>query len=167
MRKSNFGLKILNGLELSTGNVVLDDGAVYSLRLVNYDEDLRCDAIVRIDGEFIGRFRIEPFSAINVKRPVKDDKSFIFRKIYSMDNLGFIDKNKKDLLGYIDVEFIPEDKSKLMVLNKHEFNIELERGYTDFGESSGQIFKPTERMQLKYEKSINLRARLVGVDSER
>jgi len=162
MRKSEFGLKILNGIELPSGLVVMEDDATYSLRLINYHDALKCDAVVKIDGELIGRYRIEPFSIIQIKRPAKEDKSFIFRKINDIDSLKFIDKRKKESLGFVEVEFIPE-KLVIPCLSLDLFKC----GYTDYGKESGQKFVPAESIDPDESKSIIIKARLVSVDSSR
>lgn len=168
MRKSDFGLKIIGGLELSSGLVVLSDGQNYSLRLINYNEELRCDAVIKIDGQSVGRFRVEAFSSITIKRSTEMDKSFVFKTLSDLDRLKFINKNKKDLLGLVEVQFIPEESHLIhddLVTLKCEFKF-LD-GVTDYGTQSGQTFKEVEQIQLDYNNSVIVSAKLVSENTDR
>jgi hypothetical protein len=49
----------------------------YKVKMIN-NMDLRTNAVLRIDGEVMGKWRIGPYSEILVERPSHNDRKFIF-----------------------------------------------------------------------------------------
>jgi hypothetical protein len=57
----------------------LPNFSTYQIKLIN-NKGSRCDAIVSIDGENIGTWRIPSFSAITIQRPANINRKFVFVK---------------------------------------------------------------------------------------
>lgn len=165
MRKENFGLKIIGGQELPSGLVIMEHKQVYSLRLSNFNETLKCDATIHIDGKNIGRFRIEPFSIINIKRPIKDDGMFTFYR-YGTDEANSIGLMGKNTEGEIRVEFIPELNVKPPAILEYDF-LPFRSGGTGISGVSGQKFINAEHIDVDESKSVTIVARLVCADTPR
>lgn len=82
----------------------------YKLKLIN-NRPTRCDAVVSIDGEDIGTWRVNAYSSIMIERPANVNRRFIFvkefyKKSHDIDgvDVGRIDPNN----GVITVVFKPE-----------------------------------------------------------
>ena len=168
MRKENFGLKVIGGQELPSGLVIMEHKQVYSLRLSNFNETLKCDAIIHVDGKDVGRFRIEPFSIINIKRPVKDDGMFTFYR-HGTDEANSVGLVGKDSEGEIRVEFLPElnvESPAIQFIESRPLSPFCSGG-TGISGVSGQKFINAERIDVDVSKAVTIVARLVCADTPR
>jgi hypothetical protein len=79
----------------------------YKLRLTN-NRNARCDAIVSIDGEKVGTWRVNSNSSISISRPAKVDRKFTLAKenSYQANSAGIFSGSYSN--GLIKVEFKPE-----------------------------------------------------------
>lgn len=91
------------------GYVIMKHGDKYKLKLSN-QSSLRCNAEVRIDGNFMGSFRINGYGNIVIERPAQDemDKKFTFYLSDSTEGKasGLFEGNDKS--GLIEVIFEQE-----------------------------------------------------------
>lgn len=85
----------------------LAHGSEYSLSLSNNRSE-RCDAHVVIDGDKVGVWRINPYSSINIERPVDVKRKFIFLAEDSAeaDDAGIPRGRSQN--GLVKVTFKPE-----------------------------------------------------------
>lgn len=115
MRKGVFGLKVINGDELDNGLVLIKHMQQYKLRLTNFHTELSCDASLEIDGKFVGRFRIKPYSSILIDRPTNDRGIFTFFKKDSFEakSAGLTGQSNE---GVISVTFYQEIPDKTYVI---------------------------------------------------
>lgn len=105
MYKDGFSVRVPQAQE-SDQYVHLRHGDEYSLRLRNQN-GRRCDAVVKIDGETVGTWRIGRNSSIEIERPANSDRKFTFYKLGSSEGDAAQLKNN-DGLGLISVTFKPE-----------------------------------------------------------
>lgn len=115
MRKGVFGLKVINGDELDNGLVLIKHMQQYKLRLTNFHTELSCDASLEIDGKFVGRFRVKPYSSILIDRPTNDRGIFTFYKKESFE-AGSARLTGQHNDGIICVTFYQEIPDKTYVL---------------------------------------------------
>jgi hypothetical protein len=80
MKTSDFSVTIPEGIENVGGYIQMTHGQQYTVLLSN-DSVRRCDAEVKIDGNFVGLWRIEPGSLIRLERPVHDTGRFTFFRV--------------------------------------------------------------------------------------
>jgi hypothetical protein len=79
----------------------------YKIRMFN-DHNNRVNAEVKIDGEEVGTWRIEPRTFITISRPADNKRKFVFVAEGSREgNMGGVKKGR-GANGLIEVKFIPE-----------------------------------------------------------
>jgi hypothetical protein len=105
MYSNLFSLQIPEGNEVRDQYVEMRHGQTYSLSMRN-DRSVPCDAVVNIDGQSVGTWRINAHSSIRIERPADKARLFTFYKLGSSEShqAGLSDD---DSLGLVSVEFIP------------------------------------------------------------
>lgn len=95
------------------GNIyfTLKNNTKYLIELTN-KRSTRAQANVKIDGNLIGRFIIDPYNNIYIKRPVAEDRALIFvaENSHEGEIAGVISKRYEN--GIIEVEFLPEKEKE-------------------------------------------------------
>jgi hypothetical protein len=82
----------------------------YKVKMTN-NTDLRANAILRIDGEIMGKWRLNAYSDIIVERPTHNNRKFIFVREDSWEGgMGGIKKGD-NMNGVVEVTFIPETRT--------------------------------------------------------
>lgn len=170
MRKGDYGVKVLSGIELASGLVVMKHNNIYSLRISNYNEKLCCNVDITIDGKEIGKFRVDAFSTINIKRPVHEDGQFTFYRHGSAE-ANLIGLNGKDVEGEIKVVFYPEIRIEDRVSSLKNSELILEDSFFSGGTGltgrSGQQFQDAASIHEDITNAITIKARLVCEDTPR
>ena len=80
----------------------------YNIGILNNSEG-DCLAIIYVDGEFCGKFRIDKKSSFQLERPIDKNQSFVF--VSKNSELGNLTGLSNTNLGEILVHIIPEDKA--------------------------------------------------------
>lgn len=79
----------------------------YAVRMIN-NSDLRVNALLKIDGEVMGRWRINKYSDILIERPAHQNRKFTFVRESSWQaDMGGVNKGS-DKNGLVEVTFTPE-----------------------------------------------------------
>ena len=93
---------------------LIPDRSQYKLKLTN-NRETRCDAEIFIDGESVGKWRINPYSTITIERPANINRKFMFmteKKGYPLNKKYFSIEKKlfhsDYCFGLITVVFKPE-----------------------------------------------------------
>ena len=82
----------------------------YKVIMTN-NTDLRANAILRIDGEIMGKWRLNAYSDIIIERPTHNNRKFTFVQEDSWEGkMGGI-KQGDNMNGIVEVTFIPEERS--------------------------------------------------------
>jgi hypothetical protein len=68
MYSNQFSVNIPQGKETSDGYVSMHHDTQYSIRMKN-DRSVPCDAVVTVDGNHIGAWRINSYQSIEIDRP--------------------------------------------------------------------------------------------------
>lgn len=136
VKLNNFSVSIksnyVNEFSKNGSNYVgLEHESVYSIILSN-SRNSECDASISIDGEKVGVFRVSPFSNIEIKRPSKVDKKFVFvnEKSSEAKDAGMSVGNSKN--GLVSVVFTP---AKIHYLSVSSFD-DCDDCADDFGSYS-------------------------------
>lgn len=177
--KKRFDVEIIksNGEAASPFNrhgyayIPLENREKYKIRLLNNGET-RCDAIVKLEGEVIGIWRIPPYSEITIERPAYKDKAFIFigENTPEARRAGVIPGSETN--GLVEVEFKPEIhiayvSKPTMITYSREMSPLFSRssfgsGSTVLGEKTGQSFGSTSPITMyDYENIQTIIIRLV------
>ena len=109
MKISGFMLEIPEGRELTSGHVEMKHGQTYRIRLGNFIT-ARCDAVLSIDGEPVGRWRLESGQCSTIERPSTSNGRFTFLVLDSVRGQGL---KRNTETGLIVAEFYPEDPEPL------------------------------------------------------
>lgn len=89
--------------------IALKNGSSYKVQLRN-DRSTRCDALLSIDGEVMGKWRIPAYGKITLERPTKKNKKFTFVEEGTIDAvMGGIESGGQSN-GLVTVTFFPETK---------------------------------------------------------
>jgi hypothetical protein len=138
---NQFSLNIPEGKENADGYVSLHNGQCYKIRMRN-DRSVECDAIVKVDGQNVGTWRINPRSAIEIDRPADKARLFTFYILGTVESeAAMLDLVHKDELGLISVEFKPAKKIEPTVTFRHDCNITQNSSAKSFGVSFGEPAK--------------------------
>jgi hypothetical protein len=153
--------------------VLLKNNTPYKIKLIN-NENSRCDAIMKIDGNYIGTYRLHPNSSNIIERPSKFSRSFMFVKF----NNTFNELNKNNNpIGLLEITFNPEKQvgfRSVKSSNIDEDNMDIETpsiinqnglidksyqyGYTVFDKISSQKFKTVPLItEVDYSKVTDLK----------
>lgn len=101
----------------------LASGTEYKIGLINHDAKRRANAVVRVDGKLVGKFRIERNSQIVVERPAAESKArkLTFHAVNSVKGAaGRLNEVAAKDLGFVVVEFYAEDLSARRYLETDE-----------------------------------------------
>lgn len=105
MYSNLFSVRIPEGKEVSDQYVEMVHGTTYSIIMRN-DRHVDCDAVVTIDGQHVGTWRINSNSNIRIERPADKPRLFTFYKLGSSESSQAGIAND-DSLGLVSVEFKP------------------------------------------------------------
>lgn len=151
--------------------VLLKNNTSYKIKLIN-NENTRCDVIIKIDGNYIGTYRLHPNSNNIIERPSKFSRSFMFVRF---NNLSSTSSNNNPV-GLLEVTFNPEKQVGFRPIIKNNIdednNMDIEiptvttqnglinksyqYGYTVFDKKSAQSFKTVPLItEIDYEKVTN------------
>lgn len=108
MRIGSFSVQVPQGIEVGDGYVWMQHNTRYTIKMGNHGRR-RVDAEVKVDGKFMGLFRIDPGAYLDLDRPEHDKSCFTFLKRDSQEggDAGLHNVTKNDL-GLIVVTFKPE-----------------------------------------------------------
>lgn len=108
MYLNDFSVRIPEGVERTSGYVEMTHGSHYTINLRN-NNDVRCDAVVSVDGKHVGTFRIDAHGSMTLERPSNDTGRFTFyRRGTKRFREAELDQISRSDLGCISVEFRPE-----------------------------------------------------------
>jgi hypothetical protein len=87
--------------------VEMQDGANYGV-IIHNKHNTRCYATIKIDGNVMGRWLLNPNQRAVIERPVDIDKKFAFYKVSSEGGqaAGLLKHDSNN--GLVEVEFVPE-----------------------------------------------------------
>lgn len=163
MRKGDYGLKVLSCDELDNGIVLVKHMQQYKLRLTNFNPKLNCDASVEIDGKFVGRFRIKPYSSITIERPTNDTGKFTFYRHGTREaNLAGLIEDAAE--GNITVTFYKESREEPIFLYKITDDIS---GGTGLSGVSSDRYEDAEKINIRPHSEVVIRTRLICHDEPR
>lgn len=112
MYAKQYSVHIPQGTETSEGYVSMIHNTQYAIRMKN-DRNVPCDAVVTVDGNHIGTWRIQAFSTVEIDRPADKPRRLTFYRLDSVEaQQAQLQKNND--LGLVSVEFKP---SKQFVIN--------------------------------------------------
>ena len=163
-------------------------GAKYRVRMENNGGN-RVNATLKIDGEEMGRWRIEPWSSIYVSRPEHSERGFVFVKEGSWEGeMGGVVKGNF-VNGLVEVVFVPEkvvgdydgvgsrgrgrgrgrsnqyfaysNKGNGTFGAQSRMDDAMSSGATVLGEKSGQIFGIADDIDEDLSRSVVKRIRMV------
>lgn len=77
MQLANFGLVIPEGRELHSQHVIMQHGQQYRIQVSNLSSR-RCDAVVSLDGDEIGTYRLSAGQVWAIEHPSDSQKCFTF-----------------------------------------------------------------------------------------
>ena len=97
--------KKVKGAQGST-YIAMPNKSEYSLKLTN-ERETECDVVVNIDGEFVGKWRINAGQTIEVERPTNVAKKFTFFEETSKEAKSAGVAIEKEENGLVDVVFYP------------------------------------------------------------
>ena len=123
------------------------DGKFYVLQLSNGNPH-RCDASVSIDGEVIGRWRLEARQDITIERPADVQRRFKFvsESGREAERAGVTMGSRQN--GLIKVVFVPEMTSPLPSIYEEDDDDEMELDY-----ASGPSLSKTRRSRSSFAAS--------------
>jgi len=130
MQLEQFELGIVGNYEETHGGYVLmAHGTKYAIFLRN-SNSLRAEAEVSIDGEFVGTWRLNPYTPMKIERPPSSKKQFTFFAEKSKEaRQAQLESVSPQDLGVVSVKFIPE-KRPSPVFTKGENSIPVSMGIT-------------------------------------
>lgn len=159
----------------------LNSGERYSIKLSN-NGNTRCDAIVFLEGEHVGTWRVEAHSSIIIRRPQYTDKEFVF--LAEKSRLAYQSGVKQGDInnGLVEVKFNPEVEmmrpvavssmrpmmasARYMEHAPMESSSYAERyssGSTVLGERTGQQFSSTDPItNVDYSRRRTITFRIVA-----
>lgn len=174
---NSFSLRIVGGQERGGGYVDMRHGQKYSLQMRN-DNRERCDARVEIDGQYVGTWRINAHSSVNIDRPAHDTGQFTFYRLGSEEsNLVQLNGASPDL-GLVKVTFTPERRvepvsyTSYTLTGARSFGVkDVTRGAGGTGLSGQSSQHSTQAQEIRHDYSrqtvIQLRLVCVDVDGPR
>lgn len=112
---NNFGISIVCEDGSSSERIVKDGSSYYALKndeeykiRLHNDRCTKCDADVTVDGEHIGKWRIDPYTRITIERPSNIERKFVLVRECTdrAKKAGVVSGRNKN--GLISVTFTPE-----------------------------------------------------------
>ena len=108
MQVGDFQLLIDPGIESSSGHVQMKHGQQYLIVLRNRGF-VRCDAVVKVDGQHVGTIRVDSHRIVRLSCPVHDNGCFTFYEAGTDEARDARLHNiSRDNLGLVQVIFKPE-----------------------------------------------------------
>lgn len=128
MRQGSFSVQVPQGQEVGGGYVRMQHATRYSIKIGNHGTR-RADAEVKIDGKFMGLFRINAGCYVDLDRPAHDKSCFTFFKSSSEEagDAGVASVGREDR-GLVVVTFKPEKTVHSLLRSSTP---------TEFGDDSG------------------------------
>lgn len=125
----NYRVQIPQAIHGSDGSVLLKHKQVYSILLYN-SSGLRADAEIKLDGNSIGKFRVNAQSSIEVRRPEEDDGKLTFYKVGSAQGGKALLIEGDDKLGRLEVTFWSEkeERNEVVALQASPLRCDEESG---------------------------------------
>lgn len=163
MRKGDYGLKVLTCDELDNGLVLVKHLQQYKLRLSNFNPKLNCDASVEIDGKFVGRFRIKPYSSITIERPSNDTGKFTFYR-HGTREAKMAGLVGEPIEGNITVTFYQEFREAPMRLYRVKDDVS---GGTGLSGVSDDRYEEAEKIPIRPDSEVVIKTRLICHDEPR
>lgn len=171
MRKGDFGLKVLACDELDNGLVLVKHMQQYKLRLSNFNATLSCDASVEIDGRFVGRFRIKPYSSISIERPTNDTGKFTFYR-HGTSEAKIAGLVGREIEGIISVTYHQEKPEEVIFLfiehelRRNESGDEMSGG-TGLSGISSDRYEQADKININPHSEVTIQTRLICHDEPR
>jgi hypothetical protein len=183
MYANQLSVYIPQGVEGSDGYVSMHHNTQYSIRMKN-DRNVPCDAVVTVDGNHIGTWRIQRYGIIEVDRPADKARRLTFYRLDSAEAQQ-AQLVKNDSLGLVSVEFKPEKKidpvmntfwredsresygvtldsySKSAGLSK-SFGATRSAGGTGLSGQSNQVFSSTTALDYDMANAFTINLRLIA-----
>lgn len=169
MRKGDFGLKVLACDELDNGLVLVKHLQQYKLRLTNFNATLSCDASVEIDGKFVGRFRIKPYSSVSIERPTNDTGKFTFYRhgTSQAKKAGLVGRQVEGIISVTYYQEQPQDTNFdcfLLRIDKSDHEIS---GGTGLSGISSDRYEKAEKIYINPHSDVTIQTRLICHDEPR
>lgn len=160
MHLASYEVLIPEGTE-SEGYVSLRHNSQYTISLRNR-ADTRCDAIIKIDGEEVGAWRVNPRSQTILERPVYDTGRFTFYEVGSREaeKAGILNSEE---CGLVTVVFLPETTWHGYTLSASPTPI---AGGTGLSGESDQNFSAASAIEHDHAQAVTIYLRLVAVPDE-
>ncbi len=118
MRERDFSVQIPQGVEAGGGYVRMKHNTRYTVKMGNHSRR-RVDAEVKIDGKFMGLFRLNPGCYVDLDRPSHDKSCFTFFSSSSNEagdaGVSAVDREAR---GLVVVTFKPEKDVKGEILER-------------------------------------------------
>ncbi len=112
MKLEQFELVIPEGRELPSQHVIMQHGTQYRIQVSNHSNG-RCDAVVSLDGDEIGTYRLSAGQVWAIEHPAENQQRFTFYASGTSEATAVgeavLDKNEK---GLVQVTFYPEKQSR-------------------------------------------------------
>lgn len=152
-RVGMFSLAVPPGRHQTSGEVWLAHGAQYSVRLGNHD-DRDCDAMIWIDGQRVGIWRVPALSTIDLERPAHDTGRFTFYRLGTPEGeaAALVDGPQ---LGLVVVTFMPEVR-----MPPADIRFSGARGGTGLSGESAQRFRSVAPLRHDLDGVVTVVARL-------
>jgi hypothetical protein len=166
MYSNQFSVNIPQGKETSDGYVSMHHDTQYSIRMKN-DRSVPCDAVVTVDGNHIGSWRINSYQSIEIDRPADKARRLTFYRLDSAEAQQ-AQLVKNDNLGLVSVEFKPAKKVELVycgiTLDSYVPNASKLRsaGGTGLSGQSSQVFSSTTPLDYDMANAFTINLRLIA-----
>jgi len=185
IEENGFGVRVMarrGGEDVLDRNgrkyVGLDSGTEYQLELIN-NRDTMCDALVELEGERVGLWRIYAHDSIVIERPADTKRKFTFFDEDSPEAIEAGVRKGSSLNGLVKVTFYPKKRRAKLVYETAsrsigheegmEFRTEYTSGSTVLGDRSYQEFRviaPLRPDEIDWSLVTELIFRLVAKDKE-
>jgi hypothetical protein len=192
MKLNRFSVTISEGKETSDGYVQMKHGTQYTILLQN-ESNRRCDAEVYIDDQQVGIWRVNPFIAVRIERPVHDHGRFTFYQVGTSEAIqsGISRNNSNGLIRvlfkpereqiYVNVnaqsqqsvapesqsqQFIAPESQSQQPLAPQQSRAGMMAGGTGLSGHSGQGFTTVADLDYSPQEFVTINLRLVSVADE-
>lgn len=155
-RIESFSLAISPGRHQTSGEVCLAHGTHYAVQLGNHS-DRDCDAMVWIDGQRVGFWRVPARTTIELERPAHDTGRFTFYRLGTPEAAAaaLVEGSQ---LGLVVVTFMPE-----ALMPPADIRYSPARGGTGLSGESTQRFRSVAPLKHDLEGIVMVVARLAEV----
>jgi hypothetical protein len=174
MYANQFSVNISQGKETSDGYVSMRHDTQYSIRMKN-DRSVPCDAVVTVDGNHIGTWRINSYQSIEIDRPADKARRLTFYRLDSAE-AHQAQLTKNDNLGLVSVEFKPAKRIEPVyraayvvnspLLSKgggmESYGMTRSAGGTGLSGQSNQVFSSTTALDYDMANTFTINLRLIA-----